>query len=419
MLPWRVFPINCLHSIDLIWFFGHQFVRYVEHLFHWEIFWILDGMQIVWVILPREYVSPFYRTSQLANSEDFDFRVWFSPGFLMQWKQPRQESLRFIARPNSSSASMLLWLFLHLNFCVLFDITTEHSAELKWLMLNNHKRWFHSSRVKFPLVNMSANWVFGVNIFDLAYGVQINSIEKPIKSNSVGSGNMSHCRASSLHDHLDHFLVVFKHIQQSFLTRRMDVWGNKMNIVQIIDHCMRLLSFLICVRCWTQVSPCFMTLNCVSKDWGSCSADIHLEQEKGEVKDREFNCCQCTKFTHFLTCTRIPCRNSHCKNGLVKCCLYTPCRLQQTAVSCKRSNCNKIREKNLESRTSEVLSKDGKQRVLPVLSRRFARKAHLWTFFELFWAPLHCHQLEAELYDRCHFWFSRMALAWVVSRFLV
>ena len=47
----------------------------------------------------------------------------------------------------------------------------------------------------------------------------------------------------------------------------------------------------------------------------------------------------------FLTCTRIPCRDSHCENGLVRCCLYTPRRLQQTAVSCKRSNCNKIREK--------------------------------------------------------------------------
>ena len=30
--------------------------------------------------------------------------------------------------------------------------------ELKWLMLNKHKRWFHSSRVKFPSVNMSASW---------------------------------------------------------------------------------------------------------------------------------------------------------------------------------------------------------------------------------------------------------------------
>ena len=45
--------------------------------------------------------------------------------------------------------------------------------------------------------------VFGVNVFDLDLGVQIDSIKQPIKSNSVGSGNMSHGRASSLYDHLD------------------------------------------------------------------------------------------------------------------------------------------------------------------------------------------------------------------------
>ena len=35
ILPWRIFPINCFHSIDLI-LFGHHFRRYVEHLFHWR-----------------------------------------------------------------------------------------------------------------------------------------------------------------------------------------------------------------------------------------------------------------------------------------------------------------------------------------------------------------------------------------------
>ena len=65
--------------------------------------------------------------------------------------------------------------------------------------------------------------VFGVNVFDLDLGVQIDSIEKQIKSNSVGSGNMSHCRTSSFYNHLDHCFVVLKHIQQSFLTRRVDV----------------------------------------------------------------------------------------------------------------------------------------------------------------------------------------------------
>ena len=65
--------------------------------------------------------------------------------------------------------------------------------------------------------------VLGVNVFNLDLGVQIDSIKQPIKSKSVGSGNMSHCRASSLYDHLDHCFVVFKDIQQSFLTRRIDV----------------------------------------------------------------------------------------------------------------------------------------------------------------------------------------------------
>ena len=66
--------------------------------------------------------------------------------------------------------------------------------------------------------------VLGVNVFDLDLGVPIDSIKQPIKSNSVGSGNMSHCKASSLYDHLDHCFVVLKtHIQQNFLTRRIRV----------------------------------------------------------------------------------------------------------------------------------------------------------------------------------------------------
>ena len=34
--------------------------------------------------------------------------------------------------------------------------------------------------------------VLSVNVFDLDLGVQIDSIKQPIKSNSVGSGNVSH-----------------------------------------------------------------------------------------------------------------------------------------------------------------------------------------------------------------------------------
>ena len=55
--------------------------------------------------------------------------------------------------------------------------------------------------------------VLGVDVFDLDFGVQIDSIKQPIESNSVSSGNMSHRWTSALHNHLDHSLIVFKHIQ--------------------------------------------------------------------------------------------------------------------------------------------------------------------------------------------------------------
>ena len=60
---------------------------------------------------------------------------------------------------------------------------------------------------------MSASWFSGVDVFDLDLGVQINSIEQPIKSNSVGSGEVSHCRTSAFHNHFDYSFIVLKHIQ--------------------------------------------------------------------------------------------------------------------------------------------------------------------------------------------------------------
>ena len=57
--------------------------------------------------LPSQ-VSPFLVAAQSTSSEVFGFHVWFSPDFLMQWRQEHQESFRCIARLNSSSVSTLL-----------------------------------------------------------------------------------------------------------------------------------------------------------------------------------------------------------------------------------------------------------------------------------------------------------------------
>ena len=82
--------------------------------------------------------------------------------FLSSFMRTRIQRVPFLMllslRAQRKLASILLWLSLHLIFCVVFDITSEQSVELKWLMFNKHKRWFHSSLVKFVLVRMSASW---------------------------------------------------------------------------------------------------------------------------------------------------------------------------------------------------------------------------------------------------------------------
>ena len=101
------------------------------------------------------------------------------------------------------------------SFCVLFDIEMANVEQTqKMIPFITCDISLCQYVCELVLVSMYLMWIFGV---------QIDSIKQPIKSNSVGSGNMSHCRASFLYDHFDDCFVVFKDIQQSFLTRRMDV----------------------------------------------------------------------------------------------------------------------------------------------------------------------------------------------------
>ena len=67
--------------------------------------------------------------------------------------------------------------------------------------------------MKFPLVKIVSELVFGVDVFDLDFGIQNNSIKQPIKSNSVSPGDVSHCRTSAFDNHFDYSFIVLKHIQ--------------------------------------------------------------------------------------------------------------------------------------------------------------------------------------------------------------
>ena len=125
-----------------------------------------------------------------------------------------------------------------------FAIVSEHTVELKWLILNKHNKWFHSSRVKFPLVRMSASWFLVSMYLIWIFGSRL------VRSNNQSSATLwvlETCLIVGLfpfNDHLDHCFVVFKHIQQSFLMRRLDVWGNRINIIQHVGLPLRSLTLV-------------------------------------------------------------------------------------------------------------------------------------------------------------------------------
>ena len=79
-----------------------------------------------------------------------------------------------------------------------FENCTKRSFESwKLLILVKHRRWFHSSRVQCPLVKLSASWFLESIYLIWIFGSLIYSVKQPVKSNSVGSENMSQIRTSA------------------------------------------------------------------------------------------------------------------------------------------------------------------------------------------------------------------------------
>ena len=132
--------------------------------------------------------------------------MWFSPGFPMQ-------SNKHVRVPHAASRDQIhhwSWLCCDsfftcetkftigvdfavtltslASFCVIFDITSEQLAELKWLILNKTQKMVPFITCEISLCQYLCDLVLGVNVFDLDLGAQIDSIKQPIKSNSVGSG---------------------------------------------------------------------------------------------------------------------------------------------------------------------------------------------------------------------------------------
>ena len=97
------------------------------------------------------------------------------------------------------------------------------------------------------------------------------------------------------------------------------------------------------------------------------------------------------------------------KTGVLRCCLYNPRRLQQTAVRCKRSNFNKTEDNHKIVKVARLrFYPTTANNEFPVLSCRFAciliYRLSL-NYYELHKESLHSHKLEEELGDLCRFWY--------------
>ena len=157
------------------------------------------------------YLFAAYSTSSDVLS---DFQIWCFPGFSDAVEASTIGSLaRHLDTKFVIGLDFAVTLSSPAFSCVLFDIALTLLMELKWLMLNKHKRWFHSSRVKLPFVSMSANW-FLVSI----YVIWILG-SKLIRSNNQSRATpwvLETClivRLLTFNDHFDHCFIVLKHIQ--------------------------------------------------------------------------------------------------------------------------------------------------------------------------------------------------------------
>ena len=74
--------------------------------------------------------------------------------------------------------------------------------------------------------------MFGVDILDLCHGIQINLLNQTIKSNSVGSGYMSHCWTSDFDDHFNHGFVILKDEQHRTKSKKLAFYGTQSTLLR-------------------------------------------------------------------------------------------------------------------------------------------------------------------------------------------
>ena len=124
-------------------------------------------------------VALFYDAAQFASSEEIDFHVWVFPKLSDAVESSTSGVLslhretKFIIGFDFAVTLCSPGIF----FVFFFDITSEHSAELKWLMVKQKQKMIPFITSEISLGQHVCELVFGFNVFDLNFGVQITSIE--------------------------------------------------------------------------------------------------------------------------------------------------------------------------------------------------------------------------------------------------
>ena len=108
------------------------------------------------------------------SSEVFGFHIWVSPGLSDAVEASTLGSLTLQRETKFIIGfDFAVTLSSPESYCTLFVIASEHSAELKWLMLNKHKKMIPFITCEIPLCQDVCELVFGVDVFDLDFGVRL------------------------------------------------------------------------------------------------------------------------------------------------------------------------------------------------------------------------------------------------------
>ena len=121
----------------------------------------------------QQRVCPFHHIPQLSHSRDSDFHNFSSPGFLMQ----KMTELREPLQSNSSSVfDFAVTLSSLASSCVPFDITSEQSDRTEIANVKQTQKMVPFVTCEISLGQNVGKLVLGINVLDLDFRVQIDSI---------------------------------------------------------------------------------------------------------------------------------------------------------------------------------------------------------------------------------------------------